>query len=498
VYIEGLEAGRTYPYSVELNGVRVWPEPESKYPPSVIRTLGPDETLNLVFGSCRVTLPHEPPYTLRKDDDERGFEMDALTALVRRMTRSPVEEWPHALLFLGDQIYADEVSKGALEYLRSRRDPNEPPGEQVADFEEYCRLYWDAWSDPAVRWLLSTVPSAMIFDDHDLHDDWNTSEEWVRTMRRQSWWNERVVGGFMSYWIYQHIGNLSPEVLREDELYSQVHDVDDAADLLRTFAEHVDRTTEGKQWSYHRDIGGTRLVMMDSRAGRVLVNSERKMVDDGEWDWIERYAVGDFDHLLLGTSLPVLLGHGMHHLEAWNEAVCAGAWGNHLARHGERMRQGLDLEHWAAFEDSFQRLTGLMRKVARGERGKAPATIVVLSGDVHHAYLARAQFRRGTGAKSRVYQAVCSPFRNPLSANERRVILGGWSRLARILGGRLARGAGVSPLDVDWRIQHERPWFDNQFATLELKGRRALLRIEKTVPTDNAPELETVFEETLA
>ncbi|MEJ7653727.1 MAG: hypothetical protein WKH64_10525 [Chloroflexia bacterium] len=86
VYIEGLEAGRTYPYSVELNGVRVWPEPESKYPPSVIRTLGPDETLNLVFGSCRVTLPHEPPYTLRKDEDERGFEMDALTALVRRMT----------------------------------------------------------------------------------------------------------------------------------------------------------------------------------------------------------------------------------------------------------------------------------------------------------------------------------------------------------------------------------------------------------------------------
>ncbi|MEJ7653726.1 MAG: hypothetical protein WKH64_10520 [Chloroflexia bacterium] len=222
----------------------------------------------------------------------------------------------------------------------------------------------------------------------------------VRTMRRRSWWNERVVGGFMSYWIYQHIGNLSPEVLREDELYSQVHDVDDAADLLRTFAEHVDRTTEGKQWSYHRDIGGTRLVMMDSRAGRVLANSERKMVDDEEWGWIERYAVGGFDHLLLGTSLPVLLGHGMHHLEAWNEAVCAGAWGNHLARHGERVRQGLDLEHWAAFEDSFQRLTGLMRKVARGERGKAPATIVALSGDVHHAYLARAQFRRGTGAKA--------------------------------------------------------------------------------------------------
>jgi hypothetical protein len=27
---------------------------------------------------------------------------------------------------------------------------------------------------------------------------------------------------------------------------------------------------------------------------------------------------GDFDHLLLGTSLPALLGPGVHHLEAWN------------------------------------------------------------------------------------------------------------------------------------------------------------------------------------
>ena len=53
----------------------------------------------------------------------------------------------------------------------------------MADFEEYTRLYWDSWKDPTIRWLLSAVPSAMIFDDHDVHDDWNTSEAWVRKMR---------------------------------------------------------------------------------------------------------------------------------------------------------------------------------------------------------------------------------------------------------------------------------------------------------------------------
>ncbi|MGW1633884.1 hypothetical protein, partial [Streptomyces anthocyanicus] len=35
-----------------------------------------------------------------------------------------------------------------------------------------------------VRWLLSTVPSCMIFDDHDVIDDWNTSAAWLGTPPR--------------------------------------------------------------------------------------------------------------------------------------------------------------------------------------------------------------------------------------------------------------------------------------------------------------------------
>src|SRR5258708_32283708 len=52
------------------------------------------------------------------------------------------------------------------------------PDNEVADFEEYCALYREAWSQPAVRWLFSVIPTAMIFDDHDVHDDWNTSAQW--------------------------------------------------------------------------------------------------------------------------------------------------------------------------------------------------------------------------------------------------------------------------------------------------------------------------------
>ena len=66
------------------------------------------------------------------------------------------------------------------------------------------------------------MPTAMIFDDHDVNDDWNISEAWVRRMRTTSWWEERIIGAFMSYWVYQHLGNLSPRELEEDGLFEKV------------------------------------------------------------------------------------------------------------------------------------------------------------------------------------------------------------------------------------------------------------------------------------
>ena len=96
----------------------------------------------------------------------------------------------------------------------SRRDPRQPPYDQVADFEEYTRLYAEAWGDPDARWLLSVIPSSMMFDDHDVVDDWNTSRSWRREMGATSWWRERITGALMSYWIYQHLGNLSATELR--------------------------------------------------------------------------------------------------------------------------------------------------------------------------------------------------------------------------------------------------------------------------------------------
>ncbi len=507
VLVTGLDPGSSYEYSVTLDGERSWPEPGAGHPPSFIRTLAPERPFRLAFGSCRITLPQKPPYTSKKDQDKRGRGLDSLYALAQTMRHEMrcglppgSNVWPDALLLLGDQVYADEVSLGTLEFIRSRRDTKKASGETVADFEEYTHLYYDSWSDPAIRWLLSTVPNAMIFDDHDVHDDWNTSQAWIEKMRATRWWEERITGGLMSYWIYQHLGNLSPRELDEDELFQKIREAEeDAGPLLREFAREADRKATEKRWSYYRDFGRVRLLVIDSRAGRVLEEGRRSIVDDEEWAWIEEHASGDFDHLLIGTSLPVLLPPALHHAETWNEAVCGGAWGSLAARLGEILRQGVDLEHWSAFGKSFEKLVTLLKTVGSGHTGDdPPASILILSGDVHHGYLAEADLLHAD-AKSAVYQAVCSPLRNTLGLPERLAMRFGWSRPGKLLWRTLARLASVKETDVAWRLTHKEPWFENHIGILELRGREATLKIEQPSPQDSKkPRLYKVFERRLA
>lgn len=502
VHVDGLAPGTTTEYEVRLDGEVADGWVPDGFPAPAITTPGPDTPAKIVFGSCRVAVPHEPPYSLRKDQDPRGREIDALHVLALRMRGQPRAEWPSRLFMLGDQVYADEVSPRTREFIRARRRTDVEPHEDIADFEEYTRLYWESWGEPVLRWLMSTVATAMVFDDHDVIDDWNISQSWVEDMNREPWWEDRITGAFMSYWIYQHLGNLAPADLPDDPMWCRISGSDwDQGEVLQRFAHKADDEVDGTRWSYARDYGGIRIVVIDSRAGRVLTPGARSMVDAGEWEWICERLVGGHDHLVVATTLPVLLGHGLHYVEAWNEAVCDGAWGSFAAGLGEKLRRALDMEHWAAFSQAFDALTRRLGEVAAGHHGPPPASITILSGDVHHAYLTEVAYPRSLGAVSPVYQAVCSPFRNPLDARERRVMRIANGRVAHVVARALARTAGVRDPDVRWRMA-KGPFFDNQVATLDLHGRSATMTLERTVADDadldHEPELVRCFTRRLA
>ena len=183
----------------------------------------------------------------------------------------------------------------------------------------------------------------------------------------------------MTYWIYQHLGNLSPDDIDAEGLLARLQAADDGAALLREWAKRIrgvqrrspaatasasPASSAPPSWS-----SSTRATAGCSRPGSA------PMLDDDEWAWFTAQCDVDVDHLIIGSSLPMFVPGGLHDLQRWSEAVIDGAWGHRpfgvQQRSVEWLRRALDMEDWAAFGRSFDALVGPARPARRPHRSGA-------------------------------------------------------------------------------------------------------------------------------
>lgn len=98
------------------------------------------------------------------------------------------------LLHLGDQVYVDGVDGGPF-LVRARRSLSRVRGELdrrillAQTREMYRRKYRETWQHAPTRQVLAHVPNLMVWDDHELYDDWGT-----RRAERRPDTPERLVG----------------------------------------------------------------------------------------------------------------------------------------------------------------------------------------------------------------------------------------------------------------------------------------------------------------
>jgi hypothetical protein len=139
-------------------------------------------------------------------------------------------------------------------------------------------------------------------------------------------------------------------------------------------------------------------------------------------------------------------------------------------------------------------MVGLLDELARADGH--PASITLIGGDVHTAYVAEVTI--GDGRGSHVHQVVCSPFRNPLGPHQRRLVAATTTRAAELVTRGLARAAGVGPPPADWRLR-DGPTFDNSVAMLELDERAARVTISRSGAEDeDGPVLTRLHHRELA
>ena len=274
--IVDVEGGGTY--EVRLGEETVWPLPDQA--PSRIRPARPRRT---PAGDVRL-LPDQRA-ARHEHTIPTGWTCCGRTAHLMDATRGGVARHGAPAR---DQVYADEPSAEMLEFI----EPQGSTSRRSRSPTSRSTPSSTAWRGPTRRsgGCSPPCPAAMIFDDHDLRDDCNTSASWREQMARRVV-ARRVISGLGAYWVYQHLGNLSPRERSSDELLGSCARWRATGPRPSTRSPSTPtHDPRGNRWSYSRDLGGTRLLMLDSRSARQLTPGDRRMLDPVEWEWLDRGA----------------------------------------------------------------------------------------------------------------------------------------------------------------------------------------------------------------
>lgn len=240
------------------------------------------------------------------------------------------------------------------------------------------------------RRIMAHIPTYMIFDDHDITDDWNLTAGWEKAAYGNPL-SKRIIGnGLISYWLCQGWGN-SPEQFNSDFIMSArcffeaptSEHQDDFIDILYAF----------ERWHYSIDTS-PKIRVLDTRTRRW--RSESKVnKPSGLMDW---EALCELQQSLLNEKSVIIVSaapmFGVKFIEALQRAM---TWlGQPLV---------IDAENWMAHPGSAKTLLSIFTHT------KTPDNFIILSGDVHYsfAYDIKLRFQRSSPS---IYQITSSGIKN--------------------------------------------------------------------------------------
>ncbi len=238
---------------------------------------------------------------------------------------------------------------------------------------------------PDVRRLLAHIPVAMIFDDHDITDDWNLNRDWEEAVYGHPF-SQRVVGnGLLAYLINQGWGN-SPEDF-DKQLLSQVNNAlkkpgQDEYDAL------IEQLLSFERWGYEWPTSPP-MIVLDTRTRRWRSESSAHK-PSGLLDWealtdLQRSLRGQSSVLLVSTS-PI---YGVKLIEVIQRIF---TW------FGKSLM--VDAEYWMNHPGTAHGILNVFR------HKKTPQNFVILSGDVHYSFVYDVELR-GSSHGPDIWQ-ICS------------------------------------------------------------------------------------------
>ena len=271
------------------------------------------------------------------------------------------------------QLNTDEAARYAREQV------------QVDDFRDGL---------PGVARVFAHLSTLMIFDDHDITDDWNLSAQWEETAYGHPF-SKRIIGNaLLAYLLCQGWGN-NPDAF--DTLISQTQALGRQA-----HNNHLDATEQDnllgallkfQQWHYVLPTTPA-LVVLDTRTRRWRSEFTLKQ-PSGLLDW---EALSELQQELLDHPSAIIVSpapiFGVKLIETVQKIF---SWCGHPLL--------VDAENWMAHRGAAQVILNIFR------HSRTPGNYVILSGDVHYSFVYEVLIRH-RNAGPRIWQITSSGIKN--------------------------------------------------------------------------------------
>ncbi|MDL2183652.1 alkaline phosphatase D family protein [Pseudomonas sp. ChxA] len=251
---------------------------------------------------------------------------------------------------------------------------------------------------PGVARVFAHLSTLMIFDDHDITDDWNLSAQWEATAYGHPFSNRIIGNALLAYMLCQGWGN-QPDVfgkllehtqtltthVQDNHLHASAHD-----ELLQTLLKF-------QHWHYVLPTTPA-LVVLDTRTRRWRSEFALKQ-PSGLLDW---EALSELQQALLDHPSAIIVSpapiFGVKLIETVQKVF---SWCGYPLL--------VDAENWMAHRGAAQVILNIFR------HSRTPGNYVILSGDVHYSFVYEVLIRhRSAGPK--IWQITSSGIKNQFPA----------------------------------------------------------------------------------
>ncbi|WP_460425881.1 alkaline phosphatase D family protein [Azotobacter armeniacus] len=251
---------------------------------------------------------------------------------------------------------------------------------------------------PQAARTLAHLPCLMIFDDHDVTDDWNLSARWEETAYGHPF-SRRIIGNaLIAYALCQGWGN-NPDAFGEvlQQIEALVTDAGDRLDC-RAQDQLIDDLLKFQNWHYQLPTTPS-LIVLDTRTRRWRSETHLSR-PSGLMHW---EALSELQQELLDEQAAVIVSpapiFGVKLIEAVQRLFTLA---------GQPLL--VDAENWMAHRGAAQVILNIFR------HSRTPANYVILSGDVHYSFAYDVQIRHRAGGP-RIWQVTSSGIKNEFPAS---------------------------------------------------------------------------------